>query len=133
MRTIGLALAAATLLVGGAAAQAGPRPSGEEQLAKMLEGREAGKPTSCISLTDARDGTVIDKTALVYRAGGTIWVNRPRNAEHLDSDDILVTYPTGGQFCRLDRVNTMERSGHFVTGFVALGDFVPYRRVTSGN
>lgn len=133
MRTIGLALAAATLLVGGAAAQASPRPSGEEQLAKMLEGREAGKPTSCISLTDARDGTVIDKTALVYRAGGTIWVNRPKNAEHLDDDDILVTYPTGGQFCRLDRVNTMERSGHFVTGFVALGDFVPYRRVTSGN
>ena len=133
MRTIGLALAAASLLVGGAAAQAGPRLSGEEQLAKMLEGREAGKPTSCISLTDARDGTVIDRTALVYRAGGTIWVNRPKNAKHLDDDDILVTYPTGGQFCSLDRVNTMERSGHFVTGLVALGDFVPYRRVTSGN
>ncbi|MFC0588767.1 hypothetical protein ACFFF7_05015 [Novosphingobium aquiterrae] len=129
MRAIGLALAATSLLIGGAAAQAAPHQSGEEQLAKMLEGREPGKPTNCITLTEARDSTVIDKTALVYRSGGTIWVNRPANAEHIDSDDILVTYPTGGSFCRLDRVNTMERSGHFVTGFLALGDFVPYRRV----
>lgn len=132
MRRIVIALAATTLL-GSAAAQAGPRLSGEEQLAKMLEGREAGTPTNCISLSDTRDGTVIDKTALVYRSGGTIWVNRPKNAQHLDSDDILVTYPTGGQFCRLDRVNTMERSGHFVTGFVALDEFVPYRRVAPKN
>lgn len=132
MRRIVIALAATTLL-GSPAAQAGPRPTGEEQLAKMLEGREAGKPTSCISLSDTRNSTVIDKTALVYRSGGTIWVNRPKNAQHLDSDDILVTYPTGGQFCHLDRVNTMERSGHFVTGFIALGDFVPYRRVEARN
>ncbi|MBS0475347.1 MAG: hypothetical protein JSR28_09390 [Proteobacteria bacterium] len=128
MRTITIALAAASLVMGGAAAQAGPRLTGEQQLAKMLDGRVAGKPTSCISLSDTRDGTVIDKTALVYRSGGTLWVNRPDNARQLDSDDILVTYPTAGQFCRLDRVNTVERSGHFVTGFIALGDFVPYRR-----
>ena len=133
MRTIGLVLAAAALVTGGAVAHAGPRLSGEAQLAKMLEGREAGKPASCISLSDTRDGTVIDKTALVYRAGGTIWVNRPKNAQHLDDDDIQVTYPTGGQFCRLDRVQTMDRSGHFVTGFVALDEFVPYRRVARSN
>ncbi|MFM5884842.1 MAG: hypothetical protein ACKOQ3_05870 [Novosphingobium sp.] len=131
MRAIGFALAAVSLMAGGATAQAKPRLSGEEQLAKMLEGREAGKPTSCINLFDARDSTVIDKTALVYRSGSTIWVNRPANAEHIDSDDILVTYPTGSSFCRLDRVNTMERSGHFVTGFLALGDFVPYRKVAA--
>jgi hypothetical protein len=131
MRTIGIALAGAALLAVGGAAQAGPQLTGEEQLAKMLQGRQAGKPTSCISLFNTRDSTVIDKTALVYRSGDTIWVNRPANPEHLDSDDILVTYPTGGDFCRLDRVNTMERSGHFVTGFIMLGDFVPYRKVAA--
>ncbi|WP_296677282.1 hypothetical protein [Novosphingobium sp.] len=133
MRITGFALIAASLLIGGSAAQAGPRLSGEEQLAKMLQGREPGKPASCISLSESRDGTVIDKTALVYRSGGTIWVNRPQNARKLDDDDILVTYPTGGSFCRLDRVQTVERSGNFVTGFIALGDFVPYRRVAARN
>lgn len=131
MRMIGLALAAASLTIGATAADARPRLSGEEELAKMLEGREPGKPTSCISLFDTRDATVIDKTALVYRSGNTLWVNRPANAEHIDSDDILVTYPTGGSFCRLDRVQTVERNGFFITGFLALGDFVPYRKVAA--
>lgn len=131
MRKIAIALIAATLAAGATSAQARPRLTGEEQLAKMLEGREAGKPVSCISMSDSRDQTVIDKTALVYKSGNTLWVNRPRNADQLDDDDILVTYPTGGSFCRLDRVQTVDRPGHFVTGFLMLDDFVPYRRVAA--
>ncbi len=133
MRRTVIAFVAASLLVGGPALQAGDRLTGEQQLAKMLEGREAGKPVSCISLMDTRDLQVIDKTALVYKTGGVVYVNRPNNAEHLDSDDILVTYPTGSQFCRLDRVNTLERGGFFMNGVVFLGDFVPYRRVAATN
>jgi hypothetical protein len=129
MRKIAIVLGTAALALAAAAADARPRLSGEEELAKMLEGREAGKPQSCISTFDTRDSRVIDKTALVYRVGNTLWVNRPANAERLDSDDILVTYPTSSQFCRLDRVNTVERTGNFMTGFLMLGDFVPYRRV----
>lgn len=131
MRKIAIALIAATLAAGATSAQARPRLTGEEQLAKMLEGREAGKPVSCISMSDSRDQTVIDKTALVYKSGNTLWVNRPRNADQLDDDDILVTYPAGGSFCRLDRVQTVDRPGHFVTGFLMLEDFVPYRRVVA--
>lgn len=133
MRKIGFALIAASLAIGGSAAQAGPRLTGEQQLAKMLEGRVPGKPESCISLTAARDQTTIDKTALVFKSGSTLWVNRPRNAEDIDDDDILVTYPTGGSFCRLDRVQTLDRPGHFVTGFLMLDDFVPYRLVAARN
>lgn len=131
MRKIGIALIAATLAAGATSAQARPRLTGEEQLAKMLEGREAGKPVSCISMSDSRDQTVIDKTALVYKSGNTLWVNRPRNADQLDDDDILITYPNGGSFCRLDRVQTVDRPGHFVTGILMLDDFVPYRRVAA--
>lgn len=131
MRKFAIALIAATLAAGATGAQAGPRLTGEERLAKMLEGREAGKPVNCISLSDSRDQTVIDKTALVYKSGNTIWVNRPRNADQLDDDDILVTYPNGGSFCRLDRVQTLDRPGYFVTGFVMLDDFVPYRKVAA--
>lgn len=133
MRNIAIVAGALALICGAASAGAKPRLTGEQELAKMLEGREAGKPSSCIRLYDAQNSTVIDKTALVYRSGTTIWVNRPNNAEDVDSDDILVTYPTGGDFCRLDRVQTVDRTGHFVTGFLMLGDFVPYRKVATGN
>ena len=54
--------------------------------------------------------------------------NRPTNPEKLDSDDILVIRPTGSQLCRLDMVQTVDRMGHFTTGFINLSDFVPYRR-----
>ncbi|MEQ1542820.1 MAG: hypothetical protein HOO94_00790 [Novosphingobium sp.] len=129
MRTLAIVLGAAALTLGAGAAGARERLSGEAELAKLLEGREAGKPQMCISNFDTRDAQVIDKTALVYRSGNTIWVNRPANADRIDSDDILITYPTSSQFCRLDRVNTMARTGHFMTGFLMLGDFVPYRRI----
>lgn len=133
MRKIVIALAATATLLGGAAVHAKPKLTPEQQLAKMLEGRVAGEPTSCISLADTRDMTVLDKTAIVYKTGSVIWVNRPTNAKDLDSDDILVTHPTGSQFCKLDIVNTMDRSGHFSTGFITLGDFVPYRKVGKAN
>lgn len=129
MQKIALALAAGTMLLAGPALEAKPRLSPEQRLEKLLEGREAGKPVSCISNHNTRDLEVIDGVALVYRTGTTIYVNRPQNAEDLDDDDILVTRTTGSQFCRLDMVHTVDRTGYFTTGFISLGDFVPYKRV----
>ena len=134
MRKIALALATgAALLAGAAAAEAKPRLSGEEQLAKMLEGRVAGEPVSCISLWNTRDQRVIDKTAIVYGNGGTIYVNRPTNARDLDRDDIMVTDIRGSQLCSVDIVRMHDRSGFFYTGFVGLDQFVPYRKVAVAN
>jgi hypothetical protein len=132
MRNIALALAAGAAILAGTAAEAAkPKLTGEEQLAKALEGRVAGTPVSCISLFDSRDQRVIDKTAIVYGSGRTIYVNRPSNARDLDSDDIMVTDIHGSQLCNLDIVRTHERSGFFPTGFVGLEQFVPYRKVAS--
>lgn len=133
MRNLALALAGTAALLGASALEARPKLTPQQELAKLLEGREAGKPSSCISLDDARDMTVLDKTAIVYHSGSVIWVNRPRNAEHLDSGDIMVTHPTGSQLCSLDIVNTVDRAGHFPTGFLNLGDFVPYRKIKPAN
>ena len=128
MRSAALILAAGAALLTGVPAQAAEKLTGEAKLAKMLEGREPGKPVSCIPLFDARDTTVIDKTAIVYDAGGTIWVNRTDHPASLDSDDIMVTKLHIGQLCRLDTVEMRDRSGFWFTGFVGLQDFVPYRR-----
>ena len=129
MRALAIALAATALVAGGAAVEAKPRLTPEQRLEKLLEGREAGKPTSCISQADTRDLEVLDGVALVYRSGSTLYVNRPKNPKDIDSDDILVIRPSGSQLCRLDMVHTVDRMGHFTTGFINLGEFVPYRRV----
>ena len=130
MRRLAIALVAAAALLTGPALEAKPRLSPQQQLDKLLDGRVAGKPVHCISQYDTRQMQVLDKTAIVYGWGNTIWVNTPRNAADLDDDDILVTRLTGSQFCNLDIVNTVDRSGGFTNGFINLGDFVPYRRVT---
>ena len=129
MRALAIALAATALLAGGASLQAKPKLTPEQRLEKLLEGRVAGKPTTCISTSDTRDREIIDGVALVYRSGSTLYVNRPKNPEDIDSDDILVIRPTGSQLCRLDMIHTVDRIGHFTTGFINLNDFVPYRRV----
>ena len=120
-------LAAAAVAAAPAAAREKLEP--EAQLARLLEGRVAGEPQNCISLATARSSQIIDKTAIVYRAGSTLWVNRPRGgAESLDDDDILVTKTIGSQLCSIDAVELRDRTSHFYTGFVSLGEFVPYRR-----
>ncbi len=132
MRKIALLLAGAAALIAGPALQARDHRTPEQQLAKILEGREAGPPVSCISLMNTRDTRIIDKTAIVYDSGNVIYVNRPREAQSLDSDDILVTEVHGSQLCRLDIVKLHDRSGFWYSGFVGLEDFVPYRRVPRG-
>ncbi len=122
------ALAAAAIVAAPASAREKLEP--EAKLAKMLEGRVAGKPQNCITLSTARSSTIIDGTAIVYRTGNTLWVNRPKGgAETLDDDDILVTKTVGSQLCSIDMVNLVDRTSHMYNGFVSLGEFVPYRKV----
>lgn len=132
-----LALASGLLaasLLAAPALHAAPKLTGEQQLAKMLEGRQAGKPVDCIPLSQTSDTTVISKTAIVYRVGNTLYVNRPTNADQLNNDDILVTRLWGSQLCSIDTVQLRDRSmPHMWNGFVGLRQFVPYKKVASGH
>ncbi|MCX7864477.1 MAG: hypothetical protein N2423_05500 [Novosphingobium sp.] len=133
MKKVAIALMAATALLAGPALQAKPKLSGEEQLAKLLEGREAGEPVDCISFSQSRNARIIDKTAIVFGSGRTIWVNRPTNAEDLDDDDVMITKTSLSQLCRLETVRLHDRTQYFFTGFVGLNQFVPYRKVATAN
>lgn len=128
MRKLAFLLAGAAALIAGPALQARDHPSGEQKLARLLDGRVAGRPVSCLSQFDTQDMQVIDHTALVYRVGKTLYVNRPSNADQLNSDDILVTELHTGQLCRLDIGKLHDRSTGMFTGFVGFENFVPYRR-----
>jgi hypothetical protein len=130
MNRIALSLAA----LAGLALAAGPsvareRMTGDEKLAKLLAGRVAGEPRSCINTTINRDSRVIDGTAVVYGRGRTIWVNVPTNPDDLDDRDAMVIRMHGSQLCRQDIVTTIDTASGMYTGNVFLRDFVPYTRV----
>lgn len=129
MKKAAIAFLTAGALLAGPAVQAKPKLTGEEKLAKMLEGRVAGEPVDCISLHQTRNARIIDKTAIVYDSGSTIYVNRPVNADKLDDNDVMVTKLHTSQLCSIDTVHLHDRTGHWWSGFVGLDQFVPYRKV----
>lgn len=122
-------IAAASLAGLAASAQASPRLDGEERLARAVEGRVAGEPVDCIPLQHIRSSTIIDNEAIVFDAGSTVYVNRPRaGRESLDHWDTLVTRPFGTRLCSIDVVRLMDSTTRMETGTVFLGEFVPYTR-----
>lgn len=126
-------LAGASLLAGplAAAAPAAPQMTkGEAKLAKLLEGRVAGEPQRCARTSPSANIEIIDDTALVVGRGRTIYVNVPHDPGSLDDNDVLVMRKlNANELCRLDSVETRDRSGWFYSGNVFLNDFVPYTRV----
>lgn len=129
MKSIAIATASLAMLAAPALhAQEASVNKGEAKLAKLIEGRVAGEPESCITMIGSRPMTKIDDTALVYRAGNTVWVNRTRTPEAIDDNDYLVIRKFGtSQLCKSDNVTTYDRSGNFFSGVIFLDDFVPYR------
>ena len=133
MRTLikTLTLSTAALVVSGCAMAASKQDPAAE-LAKMLDGRVAGPPVTCIDLPRAQGNRIFDRTAIVYDYGSTIYVNYPQSgANALSSDDILLTKTFGTQLCKMDIVRMVDRSIGFPKGFVSLGPFIPYKRVAA--
>lgn len=128
-----LALLAAGTLVGIAPAQAAA-PDPEAQLARAIEGRVAGEPVDCVDLHRVRSTQVIPNTAIIYDAGRTIYVNRPRSgADSLDRWDTMVTRLYSSRLCSIDTVRMIDPTTHMLTGIVFLGDFVPYQRPSTSS
>lgn len=129
---LGAALPAAAQKQGDVEAKvdtAAPATKGEKRLAKLLEGRVAGAPVSCIRTLPREQLRIISGTAYVYGSGNTIYVQRTRDPEQIDDSDTLVTNRfSATQLCRLDTMTTIDRFTGIFTGAVFFEDFVPYTR-----
>ena len=127
MRTLLLGLA--TLILAVAPARTSPQERGQADLDKQLAGLVPGNPVDCVNLGRIDGSNIVDRTAIVYRGlGGTLWVNRPRNADMLREDDVLVQFIYGSQLCKLDDIKLLDRVSRMERGFVGLGEFVPYTK-----
>jgi hypothetical protein len=126
---IALALVSATALPATRAEKIAARvQKNEARLAKLLEGRTAGEPLTCIPGYAADKLEIIEGVALVYSSGETLYVAKPAQPEQLRRDDILVVERYSGQLCYSDVVRTIDRNGGFLTGVLFLGKFVPYKK-----
>tara|TARA_Y100000815_G_scaffold247941_1_gene248709 strand:- start:352 stop:753 length:402 start_codon:yes stop_codon:yes gene_type:complete len=119
---VALAALAATAPVSASA----KKLTGEQQLAKVLEGRVAGKPTRCVPSSPSARLYVIDKTAVIYDTGRTIYVNYTAYPETLDDDEILVVRDPMPSLCRTTQITARDRTGGFFSGAIFLKDFIPY-------
>lgn len=132
MRPILKSLVAVLVLASASSAFAGVKTpeQAEAKLAKMLEGRTAAPPLTCINPRSVDTVEIIDRTAIVYRMkSGLFYVNRPETgATSLDRDDTIVTRTIGAQLCRNDAVTLVDGGSRFPSGFISLGQFVPYPR-----
>jgi len=130
MKRIALTLAGAALALSGAAVSAKPTlgEEGEARLARMLEGRTAGDPVSCISAMRSNDIQIIQHVGVVYEAGDTIYVARPSDPRAFGPWDVPIIERFGSQLCKHDIKRTIDRNDGFVSHVVFLSDFVPYTK-----
>jgi hypothetical protein len=112
---------------GAALAQPG-EPEREAELAEVLvRWQPAGPPVRCLNLRRATIVRVVNRTAIVFRLGGTLYVMRPGGgAEFLDRRDTLVSrffgYICDGQIIEFaDPYSGIRR-------LLRAGPFAPYRR-----
>jgi len=102
---------------------------GEAELARIIDGRTAGAPVDCLTSFQRRNMEVVDHTAIVFRDGDTLYVNRPQGVSFLTWNDIPVFKIWGSnQLCDKDMAELRDRSTGMRGAAIVLGEFVPYRR-----
>jgi hypothetical protein len=123
------AIAGASLLL--ASVAAGAAVDHEADLQKMLGKRvEAGPAVDCLNISQITNSYIVDDTAIIYEvAGGDMYVNRPKiGAESLSRHKVLVTDTHVPQLCSVDTVTLIDGTTGIQSGFVGLGQFVPYKK-----
>jgi hypothetical protein len=94
-----------------------------------LAGRTAGAPQRCVPTRPSDSLRIVDAQTVIYGSGQTVWVNRPASTcPGMDQMDVLVVDLIGSQYCRGDRVRTIDPVTKIPGPSCILGDFVPYRR-----
>ena len=101
------------------------------KLAKALAGRTPGQPVSCIGNMRGSDMQIVDDQTILYRQGGTVYVQKPSGGCHgLGSGNytLLTRLHGSTRLCRGQIGEVVDRVSGFTYGSCVFGDFVPYRK-----
>ena len=127
-------LMVATALGALSACQTAPEPamrSADKQATyeRLLAGKVAGAPQSCLPSYRSDQMTVIDDNTILFKDGGTVYVNHPPGGCNMlgRGHYALVTRTTGSQLCSGDIARVTDVSTGTTVGSCSIGEFVPYR------
>lgn len=131
------ACAATAALPALAAEQSGSASKGEAELAKLLEGREAGDPVRCIrTIGGGQPMRTIEGTAYVFGQGDVLYVQRTTRPQDISRRFALsirrLGTTSGVEICRTDVFETFDRGLGVPRASVQFEDFVPYTRTEQG-
>lgn len=134
MRNI-LPIVGAAILTSCATQPPSPTEIAESQAAlqKLIGGKIAGQPITCLPHYRADDMVRIDDSTVAFRQGSTVYVNHLKGeCSHLkDSFYALVTHGSRIGLCNGDIAQVRDVSTGTIVGGCALGDFTPYSKATS--
>jgi len=123
----------AALLAASAIAPASPGTDDKaaSKLARALAGRSAGQPVSCIANSRGSDMQIIDDHTILYKQGGTVYVQKPAGGCHgLGSGSYtLVTRLHGSnRLCSGQIGEVVDLVSGASHGSCVFSEFVPYRK-----
>lgn len=101
----------------------------QAELDKVLAGKVAGKPVSCIDATRQPSLRVISDDVIVYTDGRRTAYRNDLigRCPGLKWDDIPVIHSFGSRYCRGDFIRMVSRTSGIGGGGCALGSFTPYK------
>ena len=126
-------IAGAVALMGCTASSAlpsGQNSKAERELAHELEGRTAGTPTDCVSISSVDGPQIIDSRTILYRQSGkTLWRNDLESeCRSLAPMNTMILEVHGSQICRNDLFRVLEPGTSIPSGYCRMGKFTPYRK-----
>lgn len=133
--TKAIAFVALAAAAGCASSSAAPERSAadQRQLERALQGRVAGAQVRCLPVFGSTDVQVIDDWTILFRQGGTIYVQNPRGGcsgigSHRNT---MVSRVWGnGQVCSGDIQHLVDLTTGIGGGACVFGPFTPYRRAS---
>lgn len=103
----------------------------QQEFDRLLAGKVAGAPLSCLPRYSQNDMVVIDEHTIAFRDGSSrVYVNHMEGGcSNLGGAYALVTKTFGtAQLCRGDIGQVVDLTNHFTVGSCVFGDFVPYTK-----
>ena len=105
---------------------------GQEEYQRLIAGKVAGQPISCLPVYRANDMVVIDEQTVAFRQGGNrVYIaHMPGGCSNLGrAPYTMVTRQVGSQgLCRGDIATIVDPVNGITVGSCVFGDFTPYSR-----
>ena len=107
-----------------------PSPRAQQELAKLLAGKSAGSPISCLPSYNANDMQIIDGRNVAFRMGGrTVYMMQLSSGCHLlgAGGYALLTKQFGGMgMCSGDIARVVDTSSRMTVGSCGIERIIPY-------